>query len=431
MNVSAQVWKTVKEHNLISEYDRILVGLSGGADSSALLHILSSAADKYNITLAAAHINHMLRPTADRDMEFCRKLCERLNVEFHCIKCDVKSGAKNAGIGEEEFARNLRYEFFTSLGYDKTATAHNKNDAAETVLFHFIRGASLDGLSGIPYKRENIIRPLLDVTKNDIYEYCRQNNIEYVTDETNFQPMYTRNKLRLKLIPEIESEYNPAFTEVITQNSVLISEDSRFLDELAQNAYNGQITADDFFSHKPPIQRRLIQIHYRQSAESVTNLSAKYIAAICDLLKKNKTGSRTMLPGKFEAVIEYGKLIIRKKYNKVSFSRQITPEKVLNIPEIGKNILIYRSPDGDIYLNNTENLIIRNRRTGDYFYPVGMSGKKKLSDYFTDKKIPLSERDRIPLLTQNGKILSVIGLRNGKNDFPRENNRYKIDISEE
>ncbi|MBQ6907624.1 MAG: tRNA lysidine(34) synthetase TilS, partial [Clostridia bacterium] len=148
---------TVKSHNMIKKGDRVLVALSGGADSVTLLHMLYEISETYGFSVGAAHVNHKLRDTADRDMNFCKNLCEKLNIPLEILVCDIRNEAKANGMSEELYARGVRYDFFNSLGYDKIATAHNKNDNAETILFNFMRGSSLSGLCGIPYMRDNII----------------------------------------------------------------------------------------------------------------------------------------------------------------------------------------------------------------------------------------------------------------------------------
>ena len=430
MNIIKTAEKTISEHNMLSPGDRVLIGLSGGADSVALLHILYSLSGKYNIKPEAAHINHGLRPTADRDMLFCKKLCNELGIKFHCVKTDIRSGAKKNGMSEELYARKFRYDFFSSIPCDKIATAHNKNDAAETILFRFMRGASVRGLSGIPYCRGKIIRPLLDIRKTDITSFCSENTYEYVTDETNFEEIYTRNKIRLRLIPEIEKDYNPRFVDVVTQNAAIISEDSDYLDAQAKKAYTGKIVSDNLAAYDNAIKRRLLQLHFKKAANSEKNLPLQYINDIIKLAESGCTGKKIDLPGEFVALMQYGELIIEKKRKPNEFEYAIRPGTVLKIPEIGKTVCITEFIGGGIFLQTTENLKIRNRRSGDFFYPTGMTGRKKLSDFFTDKKIPVNERNNIPILLQNENIVSIIGIRNDRRYTDINFKEYKIELKE-
>ena len=430
MNLFPIFAETVKKHGLLKKNERVLVGLSGGADSVTLLHLLLQVADEYGITVGAAHINHQLRKTADRDMNFCKALCDSLGVHLDILTVDIKSAAKAQSMSEELCARNVRYDFFAGLGYDKIATAHNKNDNAETILFNFMRGAGTAGLCGIPYRRGNIIRPLLDIKKADITAFCKENGYDFVTDETNLEEIYTRNKIRLSLIPQIENNFNENFVNTITENAELLHLDEEFLEKSAEKLYNGEITSD--LAEKVPraMLFRLIQLYYKEQTGMSQKLSVAFVKKLLKLLEDNRTGSKIDLPAGFEGYISYGKLIIDKKAENAGFEYPIFPDNPLYIPEIGKTVLLKSDKKGKITLSDTNGLKIRNKRNGDFFYPVGMQGKKRLSDYFTDKKIPRKQRFNIPILTKDGDIVSVIGYRNDKRFADAKNAAYSILVKE-
>lgn len=421
---------TVKSHNMIKKGDRVLVALSGGADSVTLLHMLYAISETYGFSVGAAHVNHKLRDTADRDMNFCKDLCEKLNIPLEILVCDIRKEAKANGMSEELYARGVRYDFFNSLGYDKIATAHNKNDNAETILFNFMRGSSLSGLCGIPYMRDNIIRPLLDIKKADIIAYCKENGYAFVTDETNFHEIYTRNKIRLSLIPQIEDNFNENFVNTVTENSNLIAYDSDFLDTEAKKLFRGEVSADLAKGMHPAMLFRIIQLYYKEKTGAFQNLSVSFVKAIVSLLEKNKTGSQVDLPNGFYAYISYGKLIIEKKAQKLEFEYDIFPNMPLFISEIGKIVTLVPDKNGKIFLENENGLKIRNKRNGDVFYPTGMAGKKRLSDYFTDKKIPQKLRNTIPILTKNDDIVSIIGYRNDRRFTDTSYAPYSISVKE-
>lgn len=432
MDVLKIAENTVITHNMLARNDRVLVGLSGGADSTALLHVLIRLAEKYGLKIACAHINHQLRDTADRDMFFCRNLCEKLGVEFFCLTRDIRTEAKKAGMSEELYARNVRYEFFRSLGFDKIATAHNRNDVAETLVFNFMRGATVSGLSGIPYVRGNIVRPLLDVKKADILELCKKNGYNFVTDETNFEAIYSRNKIRLDLIPKIEAEFNPAFVDVAAKNAELIREDAEYIDSIAKKEFSGEVKICDLKKMAMPIKRRIVELFWKKVTGGCENLAAGYINDILMLCEKNRTGKGIDLPNGFSARVEYGWLLIEKKTKKTEFHYKIYAEQVLKITEIGKTLLIKRTEKNpDFYLDEKCELLVRNKEPGDVFYPTDMTGKKKLSDFFTDRKIPKSERDKIPVIICGGEIAAVSNMRFSRNFQDREKTGYKIEIKEE
>lgn len=422
---------TVSAHNMLSQNDRVLIGLSGGADSTALLYVMLFLKEKYNLEIACAHVNHSLRDTATRDMLFAENLCKKLGVKFFSVTKDIRGEARKHGMSEELYAREVRYEFFESLGYDKIATAHNKNDVAETLLFNFMRGSQIGGLSGIPYKRGNIIRPLLDVKKAEIEAFCRENGYEYVTDETNLEAIYSRNKIRLNMIPDIEKEFNPSFVDVVTKNATLIGEDAEFLDKLARDAFSDEVSIDELKKMEKPIKRRVLELFWKEKTNSSQNLSADFIDDILNLCEKNHTGKVIHLPGGFVAKTEYGKLIISKKQEKTEYSYDFSAEELLKIPEIGKTVLIKKeSKIPDFYLDDGRELVARNRISGDVFCPTKMNGTKKLSDFFTDKKMSMDERDKTPIILCGEKIVAVGDLRFSREFQDRTKTGYKIEIKE-
>ncbi|HZK20854.1 MAG TPA: tRNA lysidine(34) synthetase TilS, partial [Oscillospiraceae bacterium] len=202
--------KTIKRYNMISNGEVIVIGLSGGADSVSLLHLLIVLGDRFNISVAAAHLNHMLRgKEADGDERFVIELCKSLNVPLLTEKIDCERVAKQSKRGIEECARALRYELFEraaqKFGASKIATAHTANDNFETVLLNITRGSALKGIGGIPPVRGNIIRPIIECTRDEVLQYCDENALSYVTDATNFCDDYSRNRIRNRVIPELLS----------------------------------------------------------------------------------------------------------------------------------------------------------------------------------------------------------------------------------
>ena len=432
MDIKKIAENTVKVHKMLMPGDRVLIGFSGGADSTALLYVMCHLAKKYDLEIACAHVNHQLRKTADRDMLFCKNLCESIGIKFFCHTVDIKKEAEKAGMSEELYARGVRYSFFKSLGYDKIATAHNKNDVAETLVFNFMRGASTAGLSGIPYVRGNIIRPLLDVKKADILKFCHENGYEFVTDETNFEAIYSRNKIRLDMIPKIEAEFNPSFVDVAVKNAGLIREDAKYLDSLAEKVFSGEVIVSELNKMPMPIKRRVLELFWKKTTGENKNLPSDYIDDILELCSKNLTGKSIDIPCGFSAKTQYDKLIISKKADKIEFSYEIYPEKVLNIPEIGKTVLVKKVNESpDFYLDKNAKLTVRNKLAGDVFFPEKMTGKKKLSDFFTDKKVPLDERDKVPLFIFENEIVAVGNMRFSRNFQNKEKTGYKIEIKEE
>ncbi|MGN1032413.1 MAG: tRNA lysidine(34) synthetase TilS, partial [Intestinibacter sp.] len=220
--------KYIEENSLIEKGDGIVVGLSGGPDSVCLLHLLCSIRDEMELKIAAAHINHMIRGVeADGDEEYAKNLCKRLDVKFFVLRKDVERYGREKGMSSETAGRDVRYNFFNKikddLNYQKIATAHNANDQAETILMRIMRGTGLEGLGGIPVKREGkYIRPILFMKRKEVEDYCKNNNLEPRIDGTNLEKLYSRNKIRLDILPYMRDNFNKDVVEAINRMALLL-----------------------------------------------------------------------------------------------------------------------------------------------------------------------------------------------------------------
>jgi len=241
--VEEQVYNCIKRYNLINNGDIILVGVSGGPDSICLLHVLNSIKEKLGIKISVAHINHMIREEADLETKYVQEFCKNLGIECFVKKIDVQEFAKTNKLGTEEAGRNIRYEFFDEISKikkaNKIATAHNSNDKAETVLLNILRGSGISGLKGIePIRESKYIRPLIETSREDIEEYCKQNNLEPKIDKTNLESIYKRNKIRNDLIPYIQKEFNPNIIKTINRLSEVTTEENEYLEKISENFFN-------------------------------------------------------------------------------------------------------------------------------------------------------------------------------------------------
>lgn len=409
-------------YDLINKGDSVLIGLSGGADSVCLTHALYMLSADLGIKLYTAHINHGIRGAeAARDEEFAKSFSKSLGIECFTMKADVPAVAKENGISEETAGRQIRYEFFKNLckehGIDKIATAHNKNDNAETLVMNFMRGSSIKGLCGIPYKRENIIRPVLSLDRAQIEEYCRQNNLEYMTDSTNGSLLYTRNKIRHSLIPLIEKEFNSNFINTVTDNAALIGEDNEYIEKQTNEAYKSIVSdntadIDSLKKLDKTLQRRIILRMIQHARASHEDIRSVYVNDVLDLLTKN-SGASVNLSDNIVARIQYGNLIIEHKRDETEpFEYTVKRNSSGFIPEISMKITISdtdkRQKDGALYLScDTDIIVVRNRREGDVFYPYGMDGSKKVKEYFINEKIPREKRNAVPIIEIDGQIAAV------------------------
>lgn len=237
-----KVLKTIQRYNMLQDGDKVVIGVSGGPDSMTLLNILNNLKEKLNINLYVAHINHMIRKEADEETEYVKDFCAKINVEFFAKKIRVEEEAKKQKIGTEEAGRNIRYEFFEEVakkvGANKIATAHNSNDNAETVLMNIIRGTSVSGLKGIDKVRDGkFIRPIIECSRDEIEEYCKEQNLNPKYDKTNDENIYTRNKIRNMLIPFLKKEFNPNIVDGINRLSQIATEEEQFISKTVEKEY--------------------------------------------------------------------------------------------------------------------------------------------------------------------------------------------------
>lgn len=431
-----KIKNTIEKYGLIEKGDRVLIGLSGGADSVYLTHTLYLLRDELGIKIYTAHLNHCIRGNAaDSDEHFAAEFSKLLGIDCISEKQDVRGYAETKGISGETAGRELRYAFFErvmkELGLNKIATAHNKNDNAETILMHFMRGSGITGLCGIPFKRGNIVRPMLEITRDEIEQYCEKNNLKYVTDSTNSETVYTRNKIRLDLIPKIQSEFNPGFINTITRNSVLISEEADYIereaDKVCKEIENNSISLDCFAKNHDAISRHVIMRMIKSSG--IGDISAEYTQSVLELAKTGRSGSQISLPDGKIAKIEYGRLIIDEHEEEAApFEYDIPIGKTVFIKEMGISVKAEISEDKNVFCGDENSRItIRSKKEGDVFYPVGMDGSKKVKKYFIDKKITRSERLKTGILTIDNEIAWIIGAQRDRR-FVTSGRGIKINV---
>lgn len=239
--VKEKVLETIKKYNLISKNDKIVVAVSGGPDSMCLLHILLTLRKEYNLELNVAHVNHMIRENAILDEEYVKDFCEKNNLNFFVKKVDVHELSKKDRIGTEEAGRKARYEFFNEVkemtSSNKIAIAHNKNDKVETIFLNLIRGTGTYGLIGIEPKNGIYIRPLLEIERENIERYCDEFNLNPRIDESNFENIYNRNKIRNVIIPYIKKEFNPNIVNTVSRLSDIVQDEEKYFNKIVENEY--------------------------------------------------------------------------------------------------------------------------------------------------------------------------------------------------
>lgn len=443
-----KVLSIVRKYDLIKENENIVIGVSGGPDSMALLYILLDLKQWVKFNIFVVHLNHGVRGIdAKKDQLFVEEQCKTLNLPYYTKNVNMIEYGKEKGITSEEAGRELRYGFFREIlkkhGGGKIAVAHNKNDQAETVIMRFMRGTGIDGLKGMEFISEDIIRPILSINREEIEKYIEDKGIETVLDKTNLEAIYTRNKVRLELIPYIEENFNPNIIDTIWRISKISQIDSSFLEEYTEKKLdivmkkhkNSSIVLDgkkvlDF--HRS-IQQRIIRNGIQKVHGSLQGITEAQVLSALNLLLKGETGKKINLINDIVIRLNYDELIIEKESSTKNeeYYYELSYPGLINIEELGYSFnmeVIEFHPGIEFETANhigyfdldkiNGKLSLRNRRIGDRFAPFGMKGTKKIKDYFIDEKIGKKLRDKIPLLIDKNHILWVVGYRTSE--------RYKI-----
>lgn len=415
--LSEKVFSTIKQYNMLSAGDTVAVCLSGGADSMALFHFLCTNREKLGVNVMALHVNHGLRNESADEELFVADYCSAMGAQCIITRLDMNNNQKPQGLSTESWARDLRYEFFFVQAEKygaKLATAHTLSDRAETVLFNITRGSSLKGAAGIPPVRDNIIRPLIDCSRREIEQYCSDNHIPYVTDKTNFEDIYSRNKIRLNVIPQLK-KINPAAEKAI----VSFADDGReiysLLTQLSDSLYKealglGGLDVNALCNAHPAVTKNLIRNNLdrlgclsKDNVEAIfaalgqksfkRQLSATVFCRIKDGRLSFYTPKETKKSAPLPAVaVEFDK-VISFGYTNLIFS-------VISAEEYEKNEKNYKN-----YLTYTVNYDIlkgdvglRSRKTGDSFTFPNRNVTKTLKKLFIEDKVPQDYRDKIPVL---------------------------------
>ncbi len=413
---------TVNSGNLIPKGSTVVVALSGGNDSMALLYSLNMLKNEYDINLRAAHVNHCLRGNdADSDEEFVIRKCREMNVPLDVLKVDVAKAAAENGEGLEECGRRIRYEFFDSLGDDNIiATAHNLSDRIETFLFNFARGSALRGLCSIPLKRNNIIRPLIDCSKTEIIDFCNKNGIEYVTDNTNSDVKYTRNRIRHNIIPELY-EVNSSFEQVAGRCISSVNEDEMFLSALADDVVENAKRENGFdstvLSRAPiPLRKRAIV----RICESVVNVTPeqKFLSAILLLLDN---GGSVQINGGVTVRVRKGMLDFPSESAEIEsielkngavFGDKIIETEIVNINEIN-NLQIFSKRGLEFLLDCDKifgRVLVRSRESGDKITLKSRNCTKTLKKLFNELSVPPESRSSLAVIADDAGVLAVEGI---------------------
>ena len=439
-----RVKRTIDRYHLLDKGDRVVVGVSAGVDSMVLLHLLNAYRQEFDLSLIVAHVNHGLRPVeSEKEADLVKKESDRLGFSFEYGQFNVKEFQKVGGFSLQDAARRIRFQFINSLlrkyNANKIALGHNADDQVETVLLRLIRGSGLKGLKGmVPIREGRVIRPLLEVWKEDIESFAIKNGIPYLIDSSNLNGNYLRNRLRLNLIPLIEREYQSNFKATVIKASTILREENDYLERGAEEAYQKIVHEEpgtlsfrflEYQSLHQAVQWRVVQkiLGKIYGGEMIMDKEERLdVSLIFKRLCQPSPSFLLELPNGVCLEKRYDMVLLRK--GKV---RPVPPFEVeLIVPgrtfikEIGKEVVIddanrdqferlNGSPDTAIFDSQSLQfpLKMRNFRPGDRFQPLGLRGTQKLKEFFIDHKIPSFERARIPLLISGEMIAWIVGYR--------------------
>ncbi|UCB52026.1 MAG: tRNA lysidine(34) synthetase TilS [Candidatus Zixiibacteriota bacterium] len=430
---------TTRRFGLLTKGDTVLVALSGGPDSVALLHALLAIQSEFGLKLYAAHLNHKLRGAeSDQDEEFAKDLASRQKVRFFCKRIDVKKEAKKRKLSIEETARELRYRYMEKLAdrikADRIALGHQADDQAETFLMRLIRGSGSAGLSGIPPKRGKIIRPLIQIRRAEIEEFLKASKIPYRLDSSNYLPDYLRNKIRLSLLPRIEEEFNPKIVETLNRTADIISLQQECIENISEQLLEshcriskGNITFDlrAFADHGICLQREMVRLCVKKLKGDLKQLTFEPVDRALDLARQEKSGKRAQLVDTIWAEVSGSEFAVYRREKRRRGHPLKLPGEV-SLREWGIKIkaeILKAEPAAENLVSRNQNVALldweklkepfwlRSRKRGDKFRPLGMKGTKSVADFLIDAKVPRYLRDEVPVLTSGKEIIWVVGYR--------------------
>ncbi len=446
--MEAKVREIITGYKLINTGNTVLLGISGGADSIAMLRVLHNLMAELNFRIAVAHLNHGIRHNdADKDMEFVKALCGELQVPFYTETVNVPARAERDSLSIEMAAREERYEFFQRAAeYFNTgllATAHTADDQAETVLLKLIRGSGIEGLSGIAlYSNRNglkLIRPLLEISRAEIESYLNTIGQHWRNDLSNDDTKYLRNKVRHELLPWIKENLNPAIKETLCRTANILAEENKWLNNLtAQKTAelidtNRNLTVKPTTSLPKALRRRIIRSWLSASGMDINLIYYKMVEKIDELLCKNSNGTKYLtLADNYQVIRKYETLELVQKDNQTShntfFPQTLPIPGEVTIPELSIIVTaeiksgIIKNCNGRIGQPPAEAslsfnavgkspIIIRPRKNGDKIKPLGINGTQKLQDIFVNERVPAGIREQIPIFECKKEIIWIPNYR--------------------
>jgi tRNA(Ile)-lysidine synthase len=460
-----QIRRAIRKHQMLSAGDRVLAGVSGGADSVCLAIVLK----ELGVEFAIAHLNHGLRGSeSDGDGQFTKELAAKLGVEFFAKKVSLLRPSPDAAHRPlasfeaspyrasaspgEAAGREARRTFFKELcnehGFTKVALAHTRNDRVETFLMNLLRGSGSEGLVSMAPVSGNIVRPLLDVGRDDIEAYLKEQNQEWRTDSTNFDPVFARNRLRHIVLPELASKFNPNLIETLARTTEILESEDVWMQALTDQwlREHGTREVDDFVipaaaleSEPAAMIRRVLRTALRMAGSDLQDVSFDQIEAVRSLLNAGKSGKIVQIPGGMQVTREFDRLVVRQEPAAIgNYNYELKIPGSVHIPELGK---VFRAEIIEAVMDAANEggsdrvfvdagsigpyVRIRNWNPGDYYRPVGLPGGK-LKKLFQRARIPRGHRSRWPVIVAESTIVWVASFPVSREFVPREHSQKKV-----
>ena len=444
----AKVNKTIKEYRMLDRGDRVIVAVSGGPDSVCLLRVLHALAKDLELTLHVAHLDHRFRrEESAAEARFVESLAKDMGLIATSESRDVRAYCAERGLSAQAGAREVRYAFLRQIakasGAQRIALGHTANDQAETLLMRLVRGAGISGLSAIPPVRENIIRPLIGITRDEVLAYLKELGQDFVTDPSNEKPLYTRNRIRQEMLPVL-GRFNPRIIEALAKEAVLLRDENEAIEAtlpaimqkvLCAKDEAVRIRREEFNRLLPALRRRVLRkaIELVAGDDAIDHSWLRSGQAL-DFMAEAQSGRSMEIPGGLILEREYDDLVIRARKQETVFCVPLTlpgetvvPAARLTIETVLLDTFPAPGYDGGNYLWQAVfdydkiplPLYLRNRRPADRFCPAGMGGRsKKLQDYFVDEKVPQMRRNAAPLLATEQDVIWIVGMRTDARFLP-------------
>lgn len=425
--------KTIREYNLLEKKDKILIAYSGGLDSTGLLSLLLELRKEWAFRLFLGHFNHKLRQSAEDDEDFVKQVAQKFSIPLFVDHKDVRNYAQSKKINLEEAGRELRYDFLKKtaleIGKAKIATAHTMTDQAETFLMRLMRGSGLRGLGGIFPVKGEIIRPLIQIEREEIELFLKKKKMPFRIDETNFDRRFLRNRIRLELIPYIRENYEPQIVSQLGRTASIIREENVFLEKIGKEKARGAILrknnqhlldSKSLSSLPKALARRVVQEFISDLKGDLREISFEDVESVLNL----KEGKERPIKKDIVLRREQGLIFLKKKpHPKIRYEYSWNGKSPLEIRELKLRFMGKRIKRGKSPLRFDDNttafldldklrfpLLVRSRQDGDRYRPLGAPGMKKLKEIMRAKRIPLTERERRPVFLSGGEIVWILGL---------------------